>query len=338
MIKLKITKNKIFGIIVTLYLIIFSISSCKLNTNYISLRKPFNKSNHDHSDHITIFSASLKKATKAFSYNGATCQLKSGLKFEFINFIYQEKDNIEFELATPGSIKNCSLKRHIIIPIDALIFDPPLSLDLITQPTEFDNFIFLDHIFDFKSRTWSKSNNYKQQYSSSSDYNNPDFFFPFENKPLNDYKVGGRQLGALRRFNHNCNGLRRHAGVDLTNYAYSNVRAVTHGTILDSYHFYQGTYALVVDHYDFIIRYGEVYLIDGKDPNLIEGDGPVHVKAGENIAKVGILEKSKYSMLHFEMYKGNIEGSLSSCSLPFMRRLDLLNPSEFIDNLLSKID
>jgi hypothetical protein len=39
-------------------------------------------------------------------------------------------------------------------------------------------------------------------------------------------------------------------------------------------------------------------------------------------------------MLHFEMYSGEMSGSLTTPEKPFMRRGDLVDPTDFLDKAL----
>lgn len=100
-------------------------------------------------------------------------------------------------------------------------------------------------------------------------------------------------------------GYRHHMAVDLYAQEGDPVIACEDGVIRSFYLFYQGVYALFVDHGHVVINYGEVAA------NSLErcfgvsktgiGNLKIPVKAGQTIAYVG---KMKYSsMLHFEMYR-----------------------------------
>jgi Peptidase family M23 len=153
-------------------------------------------------------------------------------------------------------------------------------------------------------------------------------------------------------------GGRLHAGCDLywTNdsgyayqssyYQYNNnkpIYAVADGTITAYYAFYQGTNAVEVDHGDFVIRYGEVD--DGGLPNGL-GVGST-VTAGQQIATMGDLDMSSgsWSMLHFELYSGDLSGSLTNSSnysylnVPdgnYQRRGDLLDCTPFLLDIMNQ--
>jgi len=151
-------------------------------------------------------------------------------------------------------------------------------------------------------------------------------------------------------------GGRIHAGCDLywTNddgYDYRSgyhslndnlaIYAVADGTIIDYSPFYMGTNELVVDHGEFVIRYGEVD--DGGLPNGL-GVGS-DVSAGQKIAEMGDLQMSSgsWSMLHFEIYSGERSGSLTNTSngsylhVPnanYQRRADLLDCRDFLTDIM----
>ena len=92
-------------------------------------------------------------------------------------------------------------------------------------------------------------------------------------------------------------GDRYHAGIDL----YANHRdpivACEDGTIVNFYHFYRSTYALLVEGRNKVINYGEVEKDSLTGNKLKIGD---KVRAGQVIAFVGKMHRS--SMLHFETY------------------------------------
>ncbi len=134
--------------------------------------------------------------------------------------------------------------------------------------------------------------------------------------------VSGRFIGASR------GGARTHAGIDLYAKHRDIVVAVADGEVKSFRWFTQGTFALVIDHGDFVMNYGEVardsltqYRL--ATPLFRDGDrvkpfigishgsrrarefpfiGPLGstVTAGQPIARVGLLSRS--SMLHTEFY------------------------------------
>ncbi len=96
--------------------------------------------------------------------------------------------------------------------------------------------------------------------------------------------------------------------------------------------FYCQTFALEVDHGDFLARYGEIQA----KTTVKQGD---KVRAGQQIAKVGHLIGIQVpsDMLHFELYDKSASGPLTitdtsrskkrSDGIPFMRRKDLIDPT-----------
>lgn len=157
-------------------------------------------------------------------------------------------------------------------------------------------------------------------------------------------------------FGSSRSGGRRHAGCDLYwtddgGYAYQSsyhslndntpIYAVADGTIVDYSAFYQGTNELVVDHGDFVIRYGEVD--DGGLPGGLTVGSTV--TAGQMIAKMGDLQMSSgsWSMLHFEVYSGQRSGALTNTSnwsylhVPdanYQRRADLMDCRTFLADIM----
>lgn len=154
------------------------------------------------------------------------------------------------------------------------------------------------------------------------------FFFPFKESdlPSQDWINGIRCFGARRS-----GGARAHAGCDLYAPVGTTIHAISSGTVtLGPYLFYAGTYALEIDHGGFLARYGEI-----QQKTLVKaGD---RVEAGQPIAKVGKLIGMKNAMLHLELYDKSASGPLTvknkstkrtAKGVPFMRRADLINPTE----------
>jgi murein DD-endopeptidase MepM/ murein hydrolase activator NlpD len=157
---------------------------------------------------------------------------------------------------------------------------------------------------------------------------NGQFFFPFKESdlPSQDWINGIRCFGARRS-----GGARAHAGCDLYAPVGTTIHAISSGTVtLGPYLFYAGTYALEIDHGGFLARYGEI-----QQKALVKtGD---RVEAGQPIAKVGKLVGMKNAMLHLELYDKSVSGPLTvknkstkrnAKGVPFMRRADLVNPTE----------
>ena len=120
---------------------------------------------------------------------------------------------------------------------------------------------------------------------------------------------------------------RAHAGCDIYVPEGTPVRAVAKGVIRsDLSHFYEGTASLVIDHYYFTVRYGELSfeppIKSGVYANPISGE----VEEGRIL---GYVKRTNYRipMLHFEMYSGEGKGPLTVRSnKPTQRRHDLIDP------------
>ena len=151
------------------------------------------------------------------------------------------------------------------------------------------------------------------------------FFFPFTALPALNWTEGIRMFGARRS-----KGARAHAGCDLYFPVGTTIHAITSGIVtLGPYLFYEGTYALEVDHGTFLARYGEIQ----QSALVHQGD---HVSAGQAIAKVGKLASITNSMLHLELYDKSAQGPLTvknastkktANGIPYMRRRDLIDPT-----------
>lgn len=133
--------------------------------------------------------------------------------------------------------------------------------------------------------------------------------------------VGNRSRSFLAK---RLNGKRYHAGIDLYAHHKDKVVACEDGVIRAFYHFYRNTYALIVEHKNLVINYGEVHK-DSLDANgLKKGD---NVSAGQVIAHVGKMHRS--SMLHFETYRKGTEHNIKwfkKDSAP----PNLLNPTKYL--------
>jgi murein DD-endopeptidase MepM/ murein hydrolase activator NlpD len=155
-----------------------------------------------------------------------------------------------------------------------------------------------------------------------------EFFFPFPTIPASDWIRSPRAFASNRN-----NGLRAHAGCDLYFEKGTWIHAIGDGTVTRGpYPFYCQTFALEVDHGDFLARYGEIQA----RTTVKEGDS---VHAGEQIAKVGHLIGIRVpsDMLHLELYDKSASGPLTipdtarskkrPDGTPFMRREDLIDPT-----------
>jgi murein DD-endopeptidase MepM/ murein hydrolase activator NlpD len=192
-----------------------------------------------------------------------------------------------------------------------------------------------DGRIDVGGRTWNELLSVLQS-GTPSDASQPDAdaepagpqqcFFPFDRLPDPDWSAPPRCFGARR-----AHGARAHAGCDIYFPVGTAIHAIADGTVVEEPHlFYAGTDSVVIDHGDFVARYGEVQ----------HGSALVHkgakVKACQPIAKVGKLDGLTVSMLHLELYDKSAQGPLTvNASVgkktpdgrPFMRRKDLIDPT-----------
>ena len=148
--------------------------------------------------------------------------------------------------------------------------------------------------------------------------------FPLATTAKASYLEGQRRFGAARS-----KGKRKHAACDLYHRNQEPVLAVAPGKIIRSrYYFYQGTFAVEVQHSGgFIVRYGEL-----SDKQSAKTKGKINIAAGDEI---GFIKKVNSNccepMLHFELYSGAGKGPLSKKGgRGFQRRSDLLNPSKYL--------
>jgi len=144
------------------------------------------------------------------------------------------------------------------------------------------------------------------------------FTFPLSGPALANYTEPPRSFGACR---DDCT--RRHAAADLYAATGTPIRSIGSGEVIDFYEFYLGTYALVVDHGDFIVRYGE---IKGSLPQGVRVGSKII--QGQTIAYVGRLVGLNQDMLHFERFAGWAQGPLTvNGNYPYQRRKDLVDPT-----------
>jgi murein DD-endopeptidase MepM/ murein hydrolase activator NlpD len=128
------------------------------------------------------------------------------------------------------------------------------------------------------------------------------------------------------------NGARHHAGLDLWGNASDIILACEGGKIVNFYHFYKGTYALLVAcDSGIVINYGEV-----AQDSLIQFGLNVgsKVKAGDKIGRVGLMTSGSH-MCHFETYiSGTILNSSWKADKP--RPPSLLNPTQYLIDLAAR--
>jgi murein DD-endopeptidase MepM/ murein hydrolase activator NlpD len=162
-------------------------------------------------------------------------------------------------------------------------------------------------------------------------------YFPFSTLPAWDWTTGIRRFGANRS-----SGRRAHAGCDLYFPQGTWIHAVTEGVVTRGpVYFYNGTYALEVDHGGFVLRYGEVQAITV----VREGD---RVEAGQPIARVGRLVGVNVpsDMLQLEMFDKSASGALTvtgaasarrADGVPYHRRRDLVDPTASLDGWRARL-
>lgn len=164
------------------------------------------------------------------------------------------------------------------------------------------------------------------------------FFFPFPTLPASNWIQSPRAFASNRS-----NGTRAHAGCDLYFEKGAWIYAIADGMVTRGpYPFYCETFALEVDHGDFLARYGEIQAITP----VKEGD---RVQAGQQIARVGHLVGIQVpsDMLHLELYDKSASGPLTitnaarskkrSDGIPFMRREDLIDPTVSLNQWQSQL-
>lgn len=145
-----------------------------------------------------------------------------------------------------------------------------------------------------------------------------------------DFKsiTGSRKFASSRD-----NGKRAHAGIDFVADAGTTVYAMTSGTVLQVYTFYETTKAVEVQNDDgSILRYCEI------SSDLKVGDA---LKQGDIIGTI-MRATGGTEMLHLELYSGDASGSLTQrnnkeytyvdSDYNFQRRSDLMDPT-FLKNL-----
>lgn len=147
------------------------------------------------------------------------------------------------------------------------------------------------------------------------------YVFPTIARPSVSYLTGQRAFGSSRG-----GGSRAHAANDLYRVKGEKVVAVSAGTVIrDIYSFYEGTYALEVKQADGrVVRYGEI--TGTRAPNIKSGSA---ITPGQVIGYVGKVNSGCCTpMLHFELYSGKSTGALTRSGNKYVRRSDLVNPTQ----------
>jgi murein DD-endopeptidase MepM/ murein hydrolase activator NlpD len=148
--------------------------------------------------------------------------------------------------------------------------------------------------------------------------------FPLKVEAENNFESGAGRFGAPRD-----HGTRLHAGIDLCCDEGTPVHAVESGKVCNVYDFYLETQACSISGSKYLIRYGEI---------------TPAVKAGQMVKEgdcVGIVKKCKglnQAMLHIEFYSNPTDKSSLTVkeNKPYMRRKDLINPTEILLDLMGE--
>jgi murein DD-endopeptidase MepM/ murein hydrolase activator NlpD len=158
----------------------------------------------------------------------------------------------------------------------------------------------------------------------------PDVIFPFATPPKNRFWEQNQTSFNWNRTNPD-GSKRKHAGVDLEANERTAVLAMADGKVLRCSPFYEGTWAIEIQHPGLgILRYGEVA------SHVLVNPG-VNVKKGTIIGFVGKRKGATRCMLHLELYSdwrttdtdAASDGThpLSNHSTPYQRRSDLKDPT-----------
>lgn len=161
-------------------------------------------------------------------------------------------------------------------------------------------------------------------------------YFPLPYLPKHNYR-GGRGFGADRSAVAKKLGIPgnvlRHGAVDLIAPPGTPVLAMDDGEVLcNPYKFFFDTYAIEVQHTNFIARYCEI----ARQTEVRKHD---IVKAGQVIGYVG--NQPGGDMLHLELFSGSKTGPLTTprtkANQPYYRRADLIDPTPVLDGLVGGV-
>lgn len=217
--------------------------------------------------------------------------------------------------------------------IDGAIARPPASSGTVNAIEAFQRRFMNqpDGVIGVNGRTWNELVRTATTVGQELSPNQPgQRYFPFPVAPQASWTSGARAFGSNRS-----GGRRAHAGCDLYFPQGTWIYAITDGIVTRGPEwFYAQTYALEVDHGDFVARYGE---IQANCPTRT-GD---RVVAGQKIARVGRLIGISVpsDMLHLEIYDKSASGPLTVGAaqsarrhdgLPYFRRKDLVDPTTFL--------
>jgi murein DD-endopeptidase MepM/ murein hydrolase activator NlpD len=214
--------------------------------------------------------------------------------------------------------------------IDGVIGRPPARSSTVDAIEAFQSRFFRtpDGLIGVNGRTWNELVREGGGLDDAANPNPPDtLYFPFPVLPSTNWTHGARAFASNRS-----RGKRAHAGCDLYFPQGTWIYAIADGKVTRGPEwFYAQTYALEVDHGDFIARYGEV------QPHTMVRGGDT-VRAGQKIARVGRLVGISVpsDMLHLELFDKSASGPLTvsgagsarrTDGVPFLRRRDLMDPT-----------
>jgi murein DD-endopeptidase MepM/ murein hydrolase activator NlpD len=161
--------------------------------------------------------------------------------------------------------------------------------------------------------------------------------FPLPFMPERNY-VGGLGFGAdrsavARKLGTIPGNVLRHGACDLVAPPGTPVLAIDDGRVLRGpYPFFLGTWAIEVQHTNFIARYCEV-------AGRTEVRKHDSVFAGQVIGYVG--NQPGGDMLHLELFSGALTGDLTTAKTvanrPYYRRGDLMDPTALLDSLRDRL-
>jgi murein DD-endopeptidase MepM/ murein hydrolase activator NlpD len=147
--------------------------------------------------------------------------------------------------------------------------------------------------------------------------------FPLPYVPSRSYR-GGNGFGASRE---RVRAGLRHAANDLIGPPGTPVLAMDTGSVVRGpYLFFRGTYALEVQHPQFLARYCEI----AQETPVAVGDDVVE---GQVIGYIG--NQPGNDMLHIEFFSGRARGPLSTTAgtnPPYDRRADVFDGVRFLDD------
>lgn len=267
--------------------------------------------------------------TVGTGHGGASCEVASGQE---IAYTYFRLTRGGFEVKLAKALQGCQ-GMQFFFPISATSYASPPpggATTMMSGDTVLDTSYHLPQGYIHQPQLYPQYhhpgvdapslNTENSIFGGEQAQGQQELVFPLFSFPLEEMTTGGREFGASRDGGH-----RRHAANDLVEYPGNPVYAVADGRIIDYYEFYYASYAVVVDHGGFVVRYGEISQLW---KGVQVGD---YVKAGQKIGVVSYLH-----MLHFEKFKGTHYGPLTDRrNYPYQRREDLVKPTDFLQLIMN---